>query len=112
MSGLLQLKVGHDDPVNIHAVHGDDPTCGGAKTPGGTFGGLGKEEDKGNKEVSYDEKNREGKPATSVAINKKPSFLRNIRIPLKKILAERDVTPERGESEKEHAHDVIVLSVK
>ncbi len=54
VSGFLQLKIWHNDPVNIDAVHEDDPSCGGTKTPGGPFSWLGQQKGKGNKEVTYD----------------------------------------------------------
>ena len=88
MPGLLQLKVGHDDPINIHKMHQNDPTRRCADSPRGSLGGLRKKEKEGDKEMSDDQKNGVPKPSTRVAVDKKPSLLRNICIPLEKVLAE------------------------
>ena len=90
-------------------MHEDDPNSGGTQTPGGAFCRLSEKEQEGNKEVAYDQKDREPEPGPSVAIDKEPSFFRDIGVPLEKILAEGDVTPESCKGEKEHAHNVIML---
>ena len=109
MACLLQLKIRHNDPVNVYAVHSDNPNSRAAESPASSLGWLGEEQKKGNEEVTYDKKDGEPVPATGVSINEEPCFLRNICIPLKKILAKGDVPPERGKSEKQHSHNVIVL---
>ena len=59
--------------------------------------------------MAHDKKDRDPEPGPSVAIDKKPSFFRNVGVPLEKILAEGDVAPEGSKGKKEHAHNVIVL---
>ena len=112
MACLLQLKIWHNDPVNVYAVHSDNPNSRAAESPAGSFGWLGEQQKKGNEEVTHDKKDGEPVPATRVSINEEPCFLRNICIPLKKILAEGDVPPERGKSEQQHSHNVIMLHRK
>ena len=109
MPGLLELEVRHDDPVEVDAVHEEHPTRGGEDPPGGAFGRLGEKKEEGHKEVADDEEDREEGPGAGVAVDEEPSFLGDVGVPLEEVLAEGDVTPEDGEGEKEHAHDVVVL---
>ena len=62
--------------------------------------------------MTYDEKNREPEPATRISINEEPCFLRNIGVPLEKVLAEGDVTPESCKCKKEHSHNMVMFDGK
>jgi hypothetical protein len=62
--------------------------------------------------VTYDEKNREPEPTPRISIDEEPCFLRNIGVPLEKVLAEGDVTLESCEYKKEHSHYVVMFHGK
>lgn len=109
VTGLLELEIGHNDPVDVDAVHQHDPGGRGADSPWSSLGRLGEKKDEGDEEMAHHEENRVRVPTPRVAVNEEPCFLGDIRIPLEEILAEGDVTPECGEGEKEHSHDVVMF---
>ena len=59
--------------------------------------------------MADNQKDRKPEPTACVAVDEEPSFFGDVGVPLEKILAERDVAPEGGESEKEHPHDVVMF---
>lgn len=109
MSRLLKLKIRHDDPVDVHTVHADYPNCRATDAPWSSFCRLGQKEDEGDEEVPHNQKDRVPVPTAGIAVYEEPCFLWDVCIPLQEILAKRDISPERGEGEKEHSHDMIMF---
>ena len=63
----------------------------------------------GDKNVSRDQDQRGGFPATRLTMQVSDGFLRNIGIPDQQILTESDVSPEEDEAERKFAQVVIVF---
>jgi len=112
MTGFLQLKVRHHDPVNVYTMHEKNPAGCGTDPPRSPFRRLGEKQDERDKEVPDHEKDGVPKPGSGISVGEKPGFFRNVGIPLEEVLTEGDIPPENGEGEKEHAHDMVMFDGK